>query len=472
MTQPDDPRSAIERLGPDGIRKLIHGDGKTKPMTPEEKMALNFNWKAWARPKQLPPDGDWDGWLILGGRGGGKTRTGAEWIRSLVENNQAKRIALIGETSADGKGVMVDGDSGILNCCPPWNKPTFTSSSSKGRPKLTWPNGAIATLYDAREPDQLRGPQHDAIWVDELAKFRYADEVYDQMLMGLRLGAKPRWLATTTPRPIPLILRLVKDPHVVVTRYSSRENLNFLSKSFQHNVIDRYFGTRMGRQEIEAEILEDIPGALWTRRNLDENRLRYMAEVPPLVRVAVAVDPAITSKDSSAETGIVAGGVDEKSHGYVLEDASLRGTPDQWARRAVAMYRKYEADHIVAEANQGGELVERCIRAVATDVPVTLVRATRGKYVRAEPVSALYEQDRVSHVGTFPDLEDGMVGFTPERAAERSTDEFLDRVDALVWLHTDLFQSMTVPGRVDRTDDYERRRQQISDDGRNPTTGY
>lgn len=437
----------------------------------QELAALNFKWELFARPKQMPPPGDWDGWLILGGRGGGKTRTGAEWVRSLVESKQAGRIALIGETSADGKGVMVDGESGILNICPPWNKPKFTSSSSKGRPKLEWPNGAIATLYDAREPDQLRGPQHDAAWVDELAKFRYAQEVYDQMTFGLRLGKKPRWLATTTPRPIPLILKLVKDKHVVVTRYSSHDNLTFLSKSFQHNVIDRYYGTRLGRQEIDAEILEDIPGALWSRKNLDANRVG-MADVPKLLRVAVAVDPAITSGDSSAETGIVGGGVCEKGHGYLLEDASIKGSPDQWARRAVSIYRKIEADHIVAEANQGGEMVERCIRAVDPSVPITLVRATRGKYVRAEPVSALYEQDRVSHVGTFADLEDQMVGFTPERAATRVAGELLDRVDAAVWLWTDLFQTMTLaPGRVDRTDDYERERRAY-DDGRSMTTGY
>lgn len=462
--EPADKRSFIEK------NAVLLNSLRSK-LTDADKMQLNYDWPKWARPKQLPPEGDWDGWLMLGGRFGGKTRAGAEWVRAEVEAGRAKRIGLIGETSADGKDVMVTGDSGILNVCPPWNKPTFTSSSSKGRPKLTWPNGAIATLYDAREPDQLRGPQHDLVWMDELAKMRYAQDVFDQMLFGLRLGKKPRWLATTTPRPIKLLLNLVKDERVIVTHFTSHDNLMHLATSVKTNVIDRFFGTRLGRQEIEAEILEDVPGALWSRKNLDENRVQRMGDVPPLARVAVAVDPAVTSGDSSAETGIIVGGVSGVGHGYILEDATLKGSPDQWARRAVAMYRKFEADRIVAEANQGGEMVERCIRAVATDVPIRLVRATRGKYVRAEPTSALYEQNRISHVGALAYLEDQMIGFTPERAATRSADELLDRVDALVWLCADLFDSMTVPSRLDASEDYEYRKRQI-EQARNQITGY
>lgn len=460
--EPKDPRSWTERQSPKTLREL------TKKLTPEELMYLNFDWPKWARPKQMAPEGDWDGWLMLGGRGGGKTRAGAEWIREGVEKHGCKRIGLIAETSADGRDVLVEGESGILAISPPWDKPRYEPSKRR----LTWDkHGAVATLFDAREPEQLRGPQYDRVWIDELFKMRYAAEVYDQMLLGLRLGKHPQWCATSTPRPIPLIFKLVKDPRVVVTRFSSHENLNWLAPSFKHNVIDRYFGTRLGRQEIEAEILEDIPGALWSRKNLDENRVVRMADVPDLVRLTVAVDPAITSGDSSAETGIIVGGVSAAQHGFVLEDASMRGSPDQWARRAVAMYRKFEADRIVAEANQGGEMVERCIKAVATDVPVGLVRATRGKYVRAEPASALYEQNRVSHVGTFPDLEDQMVGFTPERAATRVTGELLDRVDALVWLLADLFDTMTVPGRVDQSEDHEHAKR-AAESERNATTGY
>lgn len=418
----------------------------------------------------MAPEGDWIGWLQLGGRGGGKTRSGAEWVRENVESGTASRIALIGETSADGKDVMVNGESGIIAVSPPWNRPVFTTSSSGGRPKLTWPNGAIATLYDAREPDQLRGPQFDLAWMDELAKYRYAQLVFDNLMMGLRLGVNPRWLATTTPRPIALIKAFMKDALVVVTRYSSTDNIQNLAMAYRRNVIERYAGTRIGRQEIEAEILEDIPGALWSRRNLDENRVS-VADVPPLTRLVVAIDPAITSGDSANETGIIVAGIDKEQHGYILEDLTLRGTPDAWARRAVSAYRKYEADKIVAEANQGGEMVERVIRSVAPDVPITLVRATRGKYIRAEPISALYEQNRVSHIGTLPELEDQMIAFTPESASERLPGESPDRVDALVWACADLFEAMTIPQRAERDEDAPRRGQTFAH-GRNPVTGY
>lgn len=389
---------------------------------------------------------------MLAGRGGGKTRAGAEWVRGEVEGNRASRIALIAETAADGRDVLVEGESGLLAVSPPWNRPNYEPSKRR----LTWPNGAIATLYDATEPDQLRGPQHDLAWSDETAKYRYAQDVWDNLLLGLRLGTKPRWMATTTPRPIKLIRNLTKDPHVVLTRFSSRDNLSNLAPSFKRNVIDRFMGTRVGRQEIDAEILDDIPGALWTRRNLDEHRVN-VRDVPPLVRIVVGVDPAITSGDSSAETGIVVGGLDGDAGGYVIDDLSLRGSPDEWGRRAVSAYRKYEADRIVAEANQGGEMVAHVIRSIAPDVPVTLVRATRGKYVRAEPISALYEQGRVHHVGAFVDLEDQMVSFTPEMAAERNPDELKDRVDALVWTLASLFDAMVTSRRdYDNESDYAR----------------
>lgn len=451
-------QSWIASLGPAEVERL------KSELSDSEAAALLFEWERWARPKQLPPPGDWDGWLILGGRGGGKTRTGAEWVRAEVESGRAKRIALIGETSADGKDVMVSGESGILAVSPPWNKPIFTASPGSGRPKVAWPNGAIATLYDAREPDQLRGPQHDLAWMDEGAKYRYAQDVFDNLLMGLRLGDHPKWLMTTTPRPIELIRKLVKTQGVVVTRYSSRDNLVNLASTFRRNVIDRYAGTRIGRQEIDAEILEDVPGALWNRRNLDENRIHEKA-LPGLVRLVVAIDPAITSGDSSNETGIIAAGMAQNQHAFVLEDATLRASPDVWARRAISLYRKYEADCIVAEVNQGGDMVERVIRSVAPDVPLKMVRATRGKYVRAEPISALYEQARVSHVGTLPDLEDQMISFTPETASDRSQGRSPDRVDALVWALTELFEVMTL--RPYEEDEYRQ-----PDTGRNNSTGY
>lgn len=457
-------QSWIGSLSPEKLRTL-------KDLSPEEAATLYYDWRRWARDDQKTPDGDWDGWLIIAGRFGGKTRTGAEFVRSEVESGRAKRIALIGETSADGVDVMVHGESGLLAVCPPWDRPTFVGSSNKGRPKLHWPNGAFATLYDAREPDQLRGPQHDLCWFDELAKYRYADGVFDQAMFGLRLGTKPRWIATTTPRPIKLIKKLVKDPHVHLTQYSSRVNLRNVAASVRANVIDRYAGTRLGRQEIDAEILEDVPGALWTRRNLDECRVTAN-DLLPLLRVVVAIDPAVTSGDSANETGIVCAGSDEKNQGYVIEDATLRGSPEQWARRAISVYWQYEADVIVAEANQGGDLVERVLRSVSPDVPVRLVRATRGKFVRAEPVAALYEQERIHHVGTFPELEDQMIAFTPEAAAIRTPGDHFDRVDGLVWAFTDLFGSLTAPIRRS-SDDYDERYDPHGPAAhRDQTTGY
>lgn len=406
-------------------------------LTDDEKAVLAYDWRKWARPEQLAPDGDWDGWLIIAGRGWGKTRTGSETIRAEVESGRSKRIGLIAETSADGRDVIVEGESGILAVSPPWARPTYEPSKRR----LTWPNGAIATLYDAREPDQLRGPQHDFLWFDELAKYRYADAVFDQAMFGLRLGEHPRWVVTTTPRPIALIRRLLVQSGVRVTRGRSADNLGNISQSYARNVIDRYKGTRLGRQELDAEILDDVPGALWSRRSLDEARV---GTAPALLRVVVGVDPAASSGEAANENGIIVGGIASNGHAYIIEDWSLRASPDEWARKAVAAYRKNSADCLVAECNQGGDMVAAVIKSVA-DIPVKLVRATRGKYVRAEPVSALYEQGRVHHVGVHPELEDQMISFTPERAADRSDGYSPDRVDALVWMLTELFPDITAP---------------------------
>ena len=421
----------MQSLSPEQRSKLLQS------LTDDEAEVLIYEWEKWARPNQIAPDGDWLGWLVLAGRGWGKTRVGLEFVRAQVEAGNAGRIALVAETSADGRDVIVEGESGLLAISPPWNHPTYESSKRR----VTWPNGAIATLYDAREPDQLRGPQHDLALLDELAKYRYAQSVWDNLLPGLRLGTHPRWVATTTPRPIPLIKSLIRDPSVVVTRGRSVENLANLARTFKSSVIDRYAGTRLGRQELDAEVLEDVPGALWTRRGLDEWRVD---KAPPLKRIVVGVDPAATGNEGANETGIVVCGLDEKQQGYVLEDWSIRGHPDVWARRAVAAYRKHEADRIIAEINQGGEMVSHTIRTIDGNVPITTVHASRGKYVRAEPIAALYEQGRIHHVGTLPDLEDQMTAFTPESAAADRTDgKSPDRVDALVWAFTHLFPSMT-----------------------------
>lgn len=420
---------------PDSERKAT-----LESLTDGQCKELLHDWRFWARPNQIAPEGDWDGWLVLAGRGYGKTRLGCEFVREQAQTGKAGRIGLVAETSADGRDVLVEGESGLLAIAPNDNRPTYEPSKRR----VTWPNGAIATLYDAREPDQLRGPQHDLILMDELAKYRYAQQLFDNMLFGLRLGPHPRWVATTTPRPTKLIRALAIDPRVKLTRGSSDENLANLAPTYKRNVIDRYAGTRIGRQELNAEILDDVPGALWSRKALDEGRVR---EAPPLQRIVIALDPPATSGESANEAGIIACGVapnaDGNLHGYAMDDWSLQGTPDEWARRAVACYRRYEADAIVAEVNQGGEMVASVIRSVDPDVNVIMVHASRGKYVRAEPVSALYEQGRIHHVGALATLEDQMIAFTPESAADRSKGISPDRVDSLVWGFTELFHLIT-----------------------------
>jgi phage terminase large subunit-like protein len=405
---------------------------------------LKYHWPFWARPDQLAPSGDWITWLILAGRGWGKTRTGAETIRSWacgptpLTSGQCKHIAIVAETSADARDVLVEGPAGLLAIHPKDYRPLYQPSMRR----LTWPNGATATLYNAVEPDQLRGPQHDAAWGDEVAKWRYMNDTWDQLQFGLRLGTHPRQILTTTPRPLPLIRKLMNDPTVFTTRGRTYDNAANLAGSFLHQIEERYSGTRLGRQELEGEVLDDIPGALWNRDLIDRTR----RSKPPqtLERIIVAVDPATTSEEGSDETGIVCVGLardaDGVARGYVLADRSVRGTPDVWSKVAVNLYREYEADRIVAEKNQGGEMVEAVLRAVDRNVPVKLVTATRGKVVRAEPISALYEQGRVHHVGRFDELEDQMCLFSQDYDRANGSP---DRVDALVWGLASLFEKLT-----------------------------
>ena len=288
---------------------------------------LRYEWRFWARPEQLAPEGNWFGWLLLAGRGFGKTRTANEYVRDEVFTGRHGRIGIISETAADGRDVMVEGETGIMNISPPWFMPHYEPSKRR----ITWPNGAVATLFDAREPDQLRGPQFDLVVMDELAKYRYAQEVYDGMLYGLRLGDNPRWIAATTPRPTKLIKELIKDPSVHVTRGSSNDNLANLAPSFKKYVIDRVAGTRQGRQEIDAEILEDTPGALWNKTNLDEYRVK---SAPTLKRIVVGVDPAASSGEDANDTGIIVVGISEDNVGYVLDDFTVNGPrmcgPKKW----------------------------------------------------------------------------------------------------------------------------------------------
>ena len=397
-------------------------------LTQDQVDAFLWDWTFWARPEQLPPPGDWITWLLLAGRGFGKTRTGAEFVRGKVELGDAGRVALVARTAADGRDVMVEGESGLLAISPPWNRPKYEPS----RRRLTWPKtGAIATLYSADEPDLLRGPQHDLAWADELASWRYTD-AWDQLQFGLRLGKRPQQVVTSTPRPTKLIRALATADTTRITRGSSFDNKVNLAPAFLKQIGVKYQGTRLGRQELDGEILDDNPNALWHLAQIDKDRV---LRAPDLRRLVVAIDPAVSSNEDSDETGIIAAGRDAQDppHFYVLEDASGIYTPNQWAKAAIKVYLGRQADRMVAEVNNGGELVEANIRNENPDVSYTAVHASRGKVVRAEPISALYEQGRVHHVGAFPGLEDQMTEYDPLTSTKSP-----DRMDALVWALTEL----------------------------------
>jgi len=395
---------------------------KTDAQVAASDFARRYDWEGHARPKQLPPPGDWRVWLIRTGRGWGKTRTGAEWTRAEVESGRRGRLALVARTAADARDVIVEGESGILSVCPPWDRPHYEPSKRR----LTWANGAIATMYSADEPDLLRGPQHDGAWADEVASWRFA-ETWDMLLMGLRLGANPQAVVTTTPRPIKLLRHLAAQPTTVTVTGATFENQENLPAPFLEEIIGRYQGTRLGRQELMGEMLDDVPGALWTRQMIEQC---HIAQAPDMARVVVAIDPAVTSGDDADETGIVAAGKGVDGHAYVLADSSCRMSPDGWGRRAVNLYRAHKADRIIAEVNNGGDLVERVIRTVDAGIPYLAVRATRGKITRAEPVAALYEQGRVFHVGCFDVLEDQLCAFASDGYMGSDSP---DHADALVW---------------------------------------
>ena len=397
------------------------------------------------RVEQLPPRGDWNGWLLIGGRGSGKTRAGAEWINALVRGlpvfstSRIGQIALVGETLADVRDVMVEGPSGILASAHKGQRPKFEIS----RRRVVWPNGAIAMLFSAEDPDSLRGPQFEAAWCDELAKWKYDVATFDMLQFGLRLGDRPRQLITTTPKPTALIKKLLGDPAFVVSKMRTKDNAENLALGFIAMIERRYAGSRLGRQELDGELVEDRDGALWTRDILDPC---FVRPVPQLQRIVVAVDPPVTSTARSDACGIIVAGIDADGFGWVLEDASFApAPPTKWGRRVVELYEAHDADAVVIEVNQGGDLVTNVLRSLDQNLPVKAVRATRGKALRAEPVAALYEQGRVRHVARFTALENEMCDFTPSGLSNGRSP---DRVDALVWALTELMLARRVAPKV------------------------
>ena len=410
-----------------------------------EREELATHWRLWARPEQLPPPGDWRTWLIMAGRGFGKTRAGAEWVRAVAESDPAARIALVGASLPEARAVMVEGESGLLATAPARRRPLFEPSLRR----VTWPNGAQAHLFSAQEPETLRGPQHSHAWCDEVAKWdnasARANRAWDNLMFGLRLGARPQVLATTTPRAVPLMHRILEEGEdtLVVTRGTTNDNAANLPASFLDQTRRTFGRSLLGRQELDGELIEEIEGALWSRAMLEACRT---GDTPQLTRVVVGVDPpAGTGGDAC---GIVVAGLAADGGAHVLADASVeKASPERWARAVAAAAECWQADRVVAEANQGGAMVASVLRAAALSLPLRLVHASRGKVARAEPVAALYEAGRVRHAGTFAELEDEMCGLIAG-GAYQGPGRSPDRADALVWALSELMLGKTTAPRV------------------------
>lgn len=392
-----------------------------------------MKWLQLARKEQLPPEGDWNTWLYLAGRGAGKTRTAAEWLAWEAISKPDTRWAIVAPTYSDARDTCAEGESGIINILHRYGVLT-TYNRSMG--EITLNNGSHIKLFSADEPDRFRGPQHHGAWCDELAAYRYED-AWHQLQFGLRLGSKPRIVITTTPRPTSLIRQIAarEDGTVALTRGSTFDNAANLAPSALLELQARYNGTRLGRQELYGEILEDQEGALWTRGLIDRNRLK---EHPPLSRIVVSIDPAVTNTAASDETGIIVAGCDAGGHGYVLHDGSMKGSPLEWAQKAVELFDRYKADSLLVEVNQGGDMVSAVLKQVRTTLPIREIRAHVGKKLRAEPVAAMYEQGRIHHVGEYPQLEDQMTIWTPADANSP------DRLDAMVQAFSDLLGKSSV----------------------------
>jgi phage terminase large subunit-like protein len=418
---------------PDSVRREV-----IEKLDPEKLLALRHDWHYWARPSQLAPKpgepcvtdgcnchGNWRYWVLLAGRGYGKTKAGAEWVNEMVRDGIYKRFHLVGATASDVRDIMVEGPSGVVTV----SHPDFPASYHPTKRKVTWPNGAQALCFSADEPERLRGEQCEAAWVDEICSWRYP-QAWTQLMLGLRLGHNPRVVVTTTPKPTKLIKDLVKNPATHLTKGSTYDNIHNLASAFTDEITRAYEGTRFGRQELYAEILEDSPGALWQFSVIDENRVDA-ENLPPFKRVVIGVDPAVSFGEDSDETGIVVAALGTDNHAYVLDDLSGRYRVEDWSRKVVVAYYKHMADRVVAERNNGGDMVENTLRVVEPNLSYRDVHATRSKQLRAEPVAAAYEQGRVHHVGVFDKLEEQQVTWEPGMSSP-------DRIDAAVYALTDL----------------------------------
>lgn len=422
LMPPDEREAMLKLLGPDGC------------------LWLQRDWRCRARPGQLPPEGDWRLWLVMAGRGYGKTRMGAEWVRETAERDGSAVIALMGASLHDARAVMVEGESGLLAIAPPGRAPIWQPS----RRQLLWPNGARALLYGAADPETLRGPQHSHAWADEIGRWSSGMEAWNNLMMGLRLGAEPRAMATTTPRAVPLVRYLAALKGVRITHGRTTDNIAALPSSFIEAMERDYAGTRVGRQELDGELLLDHEGALWTREMIEAGRVAQ----PPnrMVRVVVGVDPPASAHGDAC--GIIVAGIDAAGEATILEDASVEKVrPEQWARAVDAAAARWSADRIIAEANNGGEMVRSVLKAAGAWLPVRLVHASRGKTARAEPVAALYERGRVHHAGFFPALEDQLCGMIQSGIYE-GPGRSPDRADALVWTVTELLLSGRATARL------------------------
>ncbi len=433
MTEPRPPLGERLRGLPAAGRRRLLGR-----LSADELREIEHDWRVWGRAGQQPPEGGWRVWLMMAGRGFGKTRAGAEWVRGLAEGDGSLRIALVAATLAEARAVMVEGESGLLAVAPPDARPDWEPSLRR----LRWPGGATAFLYSAGEPDSLRGAQHHHAWADEIAKWPLAEEAWDNLMLGLRLGTRPRVLATTTPRPVKLLKRLLAEEGVVVSRGRTEDNAGHLPAAYLAAMRATYGSTRLGRQELDGELIEELAGALWSRDTIERCRAR---SVPQLRRVVVGVDPPAGAGIRSDACGIVAAGLGADGVGYVIEDASVQGrSPEGWSRAVARVADAHRADRVVAEANNGGAMVESVLRAAQPHLPVKLVHASRGKSARAEPVAALYTSGRVRHAHAFAGLEDELCGLMAGGGYE-GPGRSPDRADALVWALTELML-----GRVPR----------------------